>query len=73
MIETWVLIFWLSNCIGEDCPIENWMALEQPSRSACETNRQAIIKDWEGKLKTIKDIKPQAVCVWGKLNELEPE
>ena len=68
MVETWVLIIWLSNCVGKDCPIENWIATEQPSKVECESR----LLSWK-KIDEITLTKNhEGVCIWGILTDLEP-
>ncbi len=64
MIETWVLIIWLGNCVGSDCPIESWVATEKENKYLCE----ADLSVWN----SISD-NHKGVCVFGVLTDLEPE
>jgi len=70
--NVWVLIFWLSSCYGPDCPIENWIAVEQPSQAVCEMTLTIKKKEWNETLKSVPKIEPRGICLWGILTNLEP-
>ena len=69
---TWLLIIWLTNCIGDGCPIESYDVYEQPSKADCEAARDVEMKRWSEKLKAVQGIQPRGVCIWGLLEDLEP-
>ena len=68
MIETWILIFWLSDCVGIGCPIENWIATEQPSRVECESRLRA----WKKIDEIAKTNNHEGICLFGILTDMEP-